>query len=382
MSADSVVTLGGPAPGAAGARLAELFARHARMVLGVCRLQLRDGVEAEDAAQQTFLSAYRSLLLGTEPRDPAAWLATIARNECRARVRARAQTVELHDETAVAADGPEEAAMRREQMQALYAALVELPERQREAVMLRDVYGLRYGEIGAALGVSRPSVEALLFRARRKLRVRLRPAAAALVVPLALREGVAQAVPGFAAASVGSGAALVGAGGLLAKLGSAPLAAKVVGVTLAAGSAGVVAVESKRGGDAPRPAPPLVVSGTGIPAGPTAPVSEVDEGEGESEPRERGEPTSGRERESEVEDAREDELRERSGAAEPEEEAEQEAAETVEQREEPPAPGEIETAERADDELQIDAALEVGELDVRALEADEPEEEPSRKLQP
>ena len=39
--------------------------------------------------QQTFLSAYRSILGGRPPRDPAAWLATIARNECRGRAQAR-----------------------------------------------------------------------------------------------------------------------------------------------------------------------------------------------------------------------------------------------------------------------------------------------------
>jgi DNA-directed RNA polymerase specialized sigma24 family protein len=52
------------------------------MVYAVCRLNLRDRHDAEDATQQTFLSAYRSLLGGREPNDPPAWLATIARNEC------------------------------------------------------------------------------------------------------------------------------------------------------------------------------------------------------------------------------------------------------------------------------------------------------------
>jgi DNA-directed RNA polymerase specialized sigma24 family protein len=58
-------------------------------VLGLCRVLLRHRQEAEDAVQQTFLSAYRSLLNGVEPRYPAAWLATIARNECRGRIEAR-----------------------------------------------------------------------------------------------------------------------------------------------------------------------------------------------------------------------------------------------------------------------------------------------------
>src|SRR5207244_533944 len=55
-----------PLPGrlrreAAGARVAELFARHGAAVLGLCRMLLRHREEAEDAMQQTFLSAYRSL---------------------------------------------------------------------------------------------------------------------------------------------------------------------------------------------------------------------------------------------------------------------------------------------------------------------------------
>ena len=252
---------GRPAPGAAGARLAELFDAHARMVVAVCRLQLRDPVEAEDAAQQTFLSAYRALLSGTVPREPGAWLSTIARNECRARVRARTATVELPEDRAIQTDGAEDVAVRREQLAALYAALAELPQRQREAVVLRDVYGLRHGEVGAALGVSRASVESLLFRARRRLRMRLRPAAAtAIVVPLALREAVAQAVPGFAAAPAGAaGVAAVG-GGVLAKLGAAPLAAKVAAVSVAVGgTATVLAVERPPpAGDGPGPSSPAL----------------------------------------------------------------------------------------------------------------------------
>ena len=48
------------------------------MVFGLCRLLLRDHHEAEDASQQTFVSAYRALLRGTEPREAGPWLAAIA----------------------------------------------------------------------------------------------------------------------------------------------------------------------------------------------------------------------------------------------------------------------------------------------------------------
>src|SRR6185436_12091410 len=93
--------------GAAGERLSELFARHGATVLGLCRILLRQPEEAEDASQQTFLSAYRSLLNGVEPRDPAAWLATIARNECRARIEQRMREPLLDPEAEPASPLPD-----------------------------------------------------------------------------------------------------------------------------------------------------------------------------------------------------------------------------------------------------------------------------------
>ena len=88
---------------AAGERIAELFVAYGRMVYGICRLILRDPSEAEDAAQQTFLSAYRGLLAGQDPREPSAWLGTIARNECRARLRKRSDSTAGADRPRAAA---------------------------------------------------------------------------------------------------------------------------------------------------------------------------------------------------------------------------------------------------------------------------------------
>src|SRR3954452_13646780 len=76
---EQVRAAGRPGGGAASARVAELFEAHARLVLGICRGMLRDRAEAEDAAQQVFLSAFGSLLAGRAPRDEEAWIATIAR---------------------------------------------------------------------------------------------------------------------------------------------------------------------------------------------------------------------------------------------------------------------------------------------------------------
>lgn len=129
-----------------GARVGGLFEQHGRMVLTVCRLVLRDREEAEDAAQQTFLSAHRGLLAGTEPQDPAAWLASIARNECRRRQRAPLAVVQPLDGDERSPDGdPQQAFSRSEEVELLRQALAELPTSQRQAVTGSGRFGARRG---------------------------------------------------------------------------------------------------------------------------------------------------------------------------------------------------------------------------------------------
>ena len=226
----------------AGPELARLFECHARLVLGICRALLRDGYEAEDAAQQTFLSAYRSLLAGTYPRDGAAWLATIARNECRARIRKRMATpiiTRADDTVAPVARDVADVADQRAQLRELRAAIAELPQRQREAVLLRDFHGLSYNELAAALSTSSPAVESLLTRARRTVSRRVRDATeCALTVPATLREQLERAIPHFEVAqtAVGAGGGIAGIG-VVGKVLALPLTAKVTAATV-----GVVAV--------------------------------------------------------------------------------------------------------------------------------------------
>src|SRR3990170_6562974 len=233
----------------AAARVGGLFERHGRMVYGVCRAMLRDVHEAEDAAQQAFLSAYKALLGGAKVHDSGSWLATIARNECRGRIAAgMKRPLPIADEDLDAIPSPADEQARRAQLLEFREALAELPERQREAVVLRYLYGLRYGEVATALGLSRPATEALLFRARRGLRGRLRPVVGTvLVVPLALREELALAIPGFSSGA-GAGAATLGvAGGVLAKLAAGPVGVKVATAAVAVSTVGAVGtIESDR----------------------------------------------------------------------------------------------------------------------------------------
>ena len=140
---------GRPGSGAAAARTELLYTEYGRTVSVLCQVLLRNRAEAEDAAQQTFLSAHRALLNGSEPREPAAWLATIARNECWARIRTRMReplpVEEL--ETVATTNDPLAEAIRRADLAALWHAIEALPRQQRDALLLREFGGLTYDEL-------------------------------------------------------------------------------------------------------------------------------------------------------------------------------------------------------------------------------------------
>jgi RNA polymerase sigma factor (sigma-70 family) len=200
------------------------------MVLGVCRLVLADTVEAEDAMQQTFLSAYRSILGGSEPQRPAAWLATIARNECLDRIRARTREPVAERVSGDTRGTPDalNAAISREDLRVLGRTIKELPAQQREALLLHEFHGLPYRDVAAAIGVSESAIASLLFRARARLRSVLHRAYAMLPMP-ALWNGASHLF------APGSGTNLT-ALPVVAKLGTAAVA-----VGLTAGAAIVVA---------------------------------------------------------------------------------------------------------------------------------------------
>ena len=169
------------APGEVAQRVEQLYTAHARLVRSVCRSLLRDRNEADDAVQQTFLSAQRALANGSAPREPAAWLATIARNECLARVRERMrEPLPLEVEPTEFGADAYSAAVSNYEVATLREALADLPRAQREAILLRELRGLSYDEVARALSITTGAVESLIFRARRTLQVRLNEALTAL----------------------------------------------------------------------------------------------------------------------------------------------------------------------------------------------------------
>jgi uncharacterized membrane protein YgcG len=154
---------------------------------------------------------------GSDPREPAAWLATIARNECWSRISARMReplAMEQLDTVSTAND-PLAEAIRRADLAALWRAIEALPRQQRDALLLREFGGLSYGELSVALAVSGAAVESLLFRARRRLRGQLRTAYASISgaswIDALVRMFAGGGAPVAAKVAVlGAGAAVVG----------------------------------------------------------------------------------------------------------------------------------------------------------------------------
>jgi RNA polymerase sigma factor (sigma-70 family) len=150
----------------------ELYERYGQQIFRFCQRQLRNREEAEDATQTTFLNAFRGLERGSAVEYESAWLHKIALNVCTSRQRSsqRRGRLELFGDFDAMRDRvPARDEGGRDELFGLDVALRRLPEQQRRALLLREWQGLTYHEIAEALGLSKPAVETLLFRARQSL---------------------------------------------------------------------------------------------------------------------------------------------------------------------------------------------------------------------
>lgn len=147
--------------------------------------------EAADLTQDTFLKALRSIKRFRGDSELKTWLFRIAVNESRNRFRwwkrrRRDVTISL-DATigdsdralveTLADDGsfsPEDVVLTREREYAIKAALIDIPDVYREAIILCDIEGLSYEETAAALGVGIGTVKSRISRGREELRQRLK----------------------------------------------------------------------------------------------------------------------------------------------------------------------------------------------------------------
>jgi RNA polymerase sigma factor (sigma-70 family) len=142
-----------------------LYERYRDALSRYCRSIVRDTEDAGDALQNTMVSVLRALH-GRGPSGPVRpWLYRIAHNESVSILRRRHPQEELSPETPDRAD-TEYASFARFRFDALLADLMALPERQRGALVMRELGGLEYSEIGDALEMSAVSARKHVFEAR------------------------------------------------------------------------------------------------------------------------------------------------------------------------------------------------------------------------
>jgi RNA polymerase sigma factor (sigma-70 family) len=145
-----------------------LYDRHNGGVLAFCRHMLRSADEAEDVVQHAFIAAYTDLHRDSE-RDIRfkAWIYTIARNRCLSVLRARRE--HASDDLEITTDRLGEEVQHRADLRALLADLGELPEDQREALVLSEVGDLSHADVAQVIGCEASKVKSLVYQARTAL---------------------------------------------------------------------------------------------------------------------------------------------------------------------------------------------------------------------
>jgi RNA polymerase sigma factor (sigma-70 family) len=139
---------------------ARLFA-YTRQMLGGSRS------DAEDALQDVFLRAYNALRMDERPVVLKAWLYRVAHNRCIDHLRRPTPAAsEVFEMSRTPTPDPLAEAERREDLRRLIADVQRLPEQQRSALLMREMEGLSYADLAAALDTSIPAVKSLLVRAR------------------------------------------------------------------------------------------------------------------------------------------------------------------------------------------------------------------------
>ena len=159
----------------------QLYSRYQRQIAAYVFGMVKDYGRAEDITQEVFVSALRRMRQTERPIAFKPWVYEIAKNACidayrRAR---RAEEVSYdadgrlsasdHGRLVAPGPQPDAAVDAKQELDNLCGAFGGLSESHHEILVLRELEGLSYKEIGERMGMSRPAVESTLFRARKRL---------------------------------------------------------------------------------------------------------------------------------------------------------------------------------------------------------------------
>lgn len=144
----------------------EIVARYRDKLLAHARHVLRGSDEAQDVVQDVFVRAHGALRRDDREMNLKPWLYKIAHNRCMDVVR---RQTPVPTEPVLEEAGPADTAgeaQRRDDLRLLVADIGQLPDQQRSALVIRELGGLSYEEMAAALDTTVPAIKSLLVRAR------------------------------------------------------------------------------------------------------------------------------------------------------------------------------------------------------------------------
>jgi RNA polymerase sigma factor (sigma-70 family) len=148
---------------------AAIFGRYHQPLYRYCQAIVGDPQDAQDALQNTMLKVLRALPGEAREIKLKPWLYRIAHNESIDLLRRRRDTRELDAELVAPGPPPAEELSTRERLRQLLSDLDELPERQRGALVMRELAGLDFDGIATALGTSSAVARQTLYEARLSL---------------------------------------------------------------------------------------------------------------------------------------------------------------------------------------------------------------------
>ncbi len=160
----------------------ELVSRHHTKIYGLAYRMLGNSEDAEDATQETFLEAYKSIKSFRFQSQFGTWLYSIGLNTCNQYIRkakSRNRMLEAYtEETATRGmaeerNVPERVVIKTEQSQVIQAAIDRLPPKQREVITLYYMQHLKYKEIAEVLNISLGTVASRLNKATQNLKTKL-----------------------------------------------------------------------------------------------------------------------------------------------------------------------------------------------------------------
>ena len=149
-----------------------MIGEHQTALLRLCYLYLHDVHLAEDAVQETFIKAYRTLDTFRSASSEKTWLTRIAMRTC-CDMR-RSFWFRRMDRRITPEMLPDQASEADEDESALTLAVMNLPRREREVILLYYYQDMNMTDIADALGLTQPTVSYRLRRAREKLRQELK----------------------------------------------------------------------------------------------------------------------------------------------------------------------------------------------------------------